>query len=116
MITLSATGTPHLLTFTSNLSPVNANLARLLFAQASNSPAVQVIQQNTATKKLYTFAVKPGTPLDANRPAGDYTVEINEGTTTLVSSMLLHLFSQSATLLYAVGQASNNPPTLRAER
>jgi len=67
-------------------------------------------------KKLYAYAVKPGAPLDANRPAGDYTVEINEGTTTLVSSMLLHLFSQSATLLYAVGQASNNPPTLRAER
>jgi Domain of unknown function (DUF4397) len=108
VIALSETGTPTLLTFTNNLSPVAANLGRLLFAQAADSPAVQLILENTATKKLYTYAVKPGAMLDANLPAGNYTVEINQGTTTLVASTPLNLVSQSVTLLYTVGQAQNN--------
>jgi hypothetical protein len=83
-------------------------MARLLFAQAANSPAVQLILQNTATKKLYTFAVNPGALLDVNLPAGGYTIEVNQGTTTLVASTPLNLFSQSAILLYAIGQASND--------
>lgn len=108
VITLNENGQPTLLTFTNNLSPVYANTARILLAQAADSPAVQVILQNTATLKLYTFAVKPGALLDAGLPAGHYTVEINQGTTTLVSSTPLDLDSQSATLLYTVGQASND--------
>jgi hypothetical protein len=83
-------------------------MARLLFAQAANSPALQVILQNTTTKKLYTYAVNPDTLLDVNLPADDYTIEINQGTTTLVASTPLRLFSQSANLLYAIGQASND--------
>jgi hypothetical protein len=99
------------LTFTNNFTPVAANTGRLLFALAANSPAVQVILENTATKKLYVYAVKPGALLNATLPSGNYTVEINQGTTTLVASTLV-LDSQSVDLLYAVGQASNNTVVL----
>jgi hypothetical protein len=108
VLTLNDEGKPTLLTFTNNLSPLAPNMARLLFAQASNSPVLQVILQNTTAKKLYTYAVNPDALLDVNLPAGDYTIEINQGTTTLVASTPLRLFSQSANLLYAVGQASND--------
>jgi hypothetical protein len=111
VLTLNDEGTPTLLTFTNNLKPVAANTGRLLFALGANSPAVQVILENTATKKLYVFAVKPGALLDVTLPSGDYTVEINQGTTTLVASTL-GLDSQSVSLLYAVGQASNNTVAL----
>jgi hypothetical protein len=113
VMTLSATGTPTLLTFTNPLTPVTPNMGRVLFAQAANAPALQVILQNTSTMKLYTFAVKPGALLDAGLPAGSYTIEINQGTTTLVPSTPLNLFSQSVTLLYAVGETSNNTVTLQ---
>jgi len=112
VIALNESGTPTLLTFTNNLAPVAANTARVLFAQAANAPELQLILQNTATKKEYAYAVKPGALLTVNLPAGDYTVEVNEGTTTLVSSTPLRLFSQSANLLYTLGQASNNTVVL----
>jgi len=115
VMTLSDTGTPTLLTFTNRLSPVSENRGRILFAHAADAPAVQVILQNTATMKLYTYAVKPGALLDVGLPAGSYTVEINQGTTTLVPSTPLNLFSQSVTLLYAVGEASNNTVTLQTK-
>jgi hypothetical protein len=108
VLTLDAAGAPALLTFTNNLAPVPANMARVLFTHVANAPALQLILQNTATMKLYTFAVKPGALLDVNLPAGNYTVEVNQGTTTLVVSTPLNLYAQSATLLYAAGQASNN--------
>ena len=108
VLTLNEEGKPTLLTFKNTLSPVAANMARLLFVQAANSPALQVILQNTTTKKLHTYAVNPDALLDVNLPAGDYTIEINQGTTTLVASTPLRLFSQSANLLYAIGQASND--------
>lgn len=112
VIALNADGVPTLLTFTNDLSPVTANSARLLFAQAANSPAVQVILQNTETKKLYTYSVNRGGLLDVNLPAGVYSVEINQGTTTLATQAQLFLDSQSATLLYAIGQASNDTVVL----
>ncbi|MGA2347807.1 MAG: DUF4397 domain-containing protein [Candidatus Sulfotelmatobacter sp.] len=111
VLTLNDDGTPKLLTFTNNLTPVVANTGRLLFALGANSPAVQVILENTATKKLYVYAVKPGALLDVTLPSGDYTVEINQGTTTLAASTL-GLDSQSVDLLYAIGQASNNTVVL----
>jgi hypothetical protein len=111
VIALNAAGTPVLRTFTNNLSPVAANFSRLLFAQAANSPAVQVILQNSTTKKSYTYTVNPGGLLDVNLPAGYYTIEINEGATTLTSSPIV-LDSQAATLLYAIGEASNNTVVL----
>jgi len=114
VLTLNQDGTPTLLTCKNNLTPVAANTARLLFAQAANSLAVQVILQNTATKKLYTYAVNPGALLDVTLPAGVYTVEVNEGTTTLVPSTTVFLDSQSAALLYAIGQASNNTVVLES--
>jgi hypothetical protein len=103
------------LTFENNLSPVPANMARVLFANAADSPAVQVILQNTTTKKLYTYAVNREALLDVNLPAGSYTAEINEGTSTLVPSTFLNLYAQSATLLYAVGQVKNHTVILETK-
>lgn len=109
---LSSTGTPTLSTFTNKFGAVAANAGRILFALAADSPAVQVILENTSTQKLYTYAVNPGALLNESLPAGNYTVEVNEGTTTLVPSTGLALYSQSVTLLYGVGEASNNTVTL----
>ena len=114
VMALDASGTPTLLTFVNNFTPVTAGASRILFAQAADSPAVQLILQNTATNKLYTYVVEPGALLDANLPAGDYAVEINQGTTTLVASTRISLSSQSVTLLYAIGQASNNTVILES--
>ncbi len=112
VLTLNEDGTPTLLTFTNDLSAVTAGMGRVLFAQAAGGPAVQVILQNTTTKKQYTYSVKPGALLQAELPAGDYTVEINQGTTNLVASTFLALDSQSVNLLYAVGQVANNTVAL----
>ncbi len=112
VVALSQTGTPTLLTFTNRFSVVNANTGRILFAQAADAPAVQVIVQNTTTMKSYTYTVNPGALLNATLPAGSYTVGINQGTTALVPPTALTVFSQSASLLYAVGQASNNTVNL----
>jgi len=108
VLALDDAGTPTLLTFTNDLSAVATGVARVLFAQAAGAPAVQVTLQNTTTKNVYTYSVKPGTLLEANLPAGNYTVEINQGTTTLVASTFLSLDAQSVDLLYAVGQVANN--------
>jgi hypothetical protein len=109
---LDDAGTPTLFTFTNTLTPVAANMARLLFAYAADGPAVQVIVQNTTTKKLYTYTVRPGAQLDVNLPAGNYTVAVKEGATTLVAAAPLTLFSQSVNLLYGIGQAKNNTVVL----
>lgn len=109
---LSDSGTPTLLTFTNNFSTVSANNARILFALAADSASVQVVLQNTATKKQYTYSVKSDTLLIATLPAGNYTIEVNQGTITLVPSTAIDLFSQSATLFFATGEASNNTVNL----
>ena len=105
---LDSTGTPTLVTFTNNLTAVPANGSRLLFTQTVSSTTVQVTLENLSTKKLSTYNVKPGALLDLNVPAGSYTVSVSQGTTTLVESTAEFLSSQSVTLLYAIGQASNN--------
>jgi hypothetical protein len=115
VIALSQTGTPTLLTVTNVFSAVPANMGRVLFAQAADSPAVQLILENTATSKLYTYSVNPGALLNVTLPSGNYTVEINQGTTTLVASTPINLSSQSVALLFAVGQASNNSVTLETK-
>jgi len=110
---LNDTGTPVLLTFTNNFSPVNANMGRILLAQAAKAGPVQVILQNTATMKSYSYTVNRGALLDVSLPAGTYSLEVKLGTTTLVGSTFLNLYSQSATLLYTVGQASNDTVVLQ---
>jgi hypothetical protein len=112
---LNDSGAPSLLEFTNNFSAVNANNARILFALAADSASVQVVLQNTTTKKQYTYSVKSGALLNATLPSGSYTVEVNQGTTTLVQSTSVDLFSQSATLLFATGEASNNTVTLQVK-
>ena len=112
VVALSQTGSPTLMTFTNKFSAVTANFARVLLAEAVDAPAVQVILQNKTTLKLYTYPVAPGALLDVTLPADEYTVEINQGTTTLVSSSPFTLNSQSVLLLYPIGEASNNTVTL----
>ena len=112
VVALSQTGSPTLLTFTNKFSAVTENFGRILLAQAVDAPAIQVILQNKTTMKLYTYAVDPGTLLDLSLPADEYAVEINQGTTTLVSSTTFTLNSQSVLLLYPIGEASNNTVTL----
>lgn len=107
VIALDSTGTPTLVTFTNNLTAVPANGSRLLFTQTVSSTTVQVTVENLSTKKLSTYNVKPGALLDLNVPAGSYTVSVSQGTTTLVESTAEFLGSQSVTLFYAVGEASN---------
>ena len=110
---LNGSGAPALLTFTNNFSTIAANNARFLFALAADSSTVQVVFQNTTTKKQYTYSVKADALLVATLPSGNYTVEVNQGTTTLVPSTSVDLFSQSATLLFATGEASNNTVNLQ---
>ena len=105
---LNESGIPTLLTFTNDLTPVAANSARVLFAYAAAGPAVQVVLQNTSTQKVSTYTVNPGAQLEAELPAGNYTVAVNEGTTTLVPAANITLSSQSVNLLYGIGQATNN--------
>jgi|SRR5579863_4107598 len=112
VITLDAQGKPALLTFVNNLTPVAAGMSRVLFAQSADAPALQLVLQDTKTMKVYKFTVNPGALLNVTLPEGTYTAEINQGTTTLVTPTLVDLSSQSATLIYALGQASNNTVSL----
>lgn len=112
VVALSQTASPTLMTFANKFSAVTANFARVLLAEAVDAPAVQVILQNKTTLKLYTYAVEPGALLDVTLPVDEYTVEINQGTTTLVSSSTFTLNSQSVLLLYPLGEASNSTVTL----
>jgi hypothetical protein len=112
---LDSTGAPALTTFSNSFTAVPSGNARISFALAADSPAVQVILENTTTQKLYTYTANPGTLLNETLPAGNYTVEVNEGTTTLVAATPVSLFSQSVTLLFATGEASNNTVTLETK-
>lgn len=112
VITLNKSGEPTLLTFTNNLAAVSANNCRVLFALAANSAAVQVVLEDSSTSKTYSYTVNPGGLLDVAVPAGLYSIQIKQGTTTLAANGMLFLDSQSVTLLYALGQASNNTVVL----
>ena len=65
-------------------------------------PTVQVILENKTTPKTYTYEVNSGALLAVNLPADQYSVQVNQGTTTLVSTSLFTLNSQTVLLLYAV--------------
>src|SRR5579872_210142 len=112
---LSQSGTPTLMTFTNNFASITAGNARIQFAQAADAAEVQVVLQNTATLKTYTYNVNPGALLGETLPSGNYTVEIQEGSTVLVPSTSIVLDSQSVTLMYAVGEASNNTVNLETK-
>jgi Domain of unknown function (DUF4397) len=115
VVALGSGGTLTLDTFTNKFTPVAANTGRILFALAAESPAAQVILENTSTKKLYTYSVAAGSLLNVTLPAGTYSVEVNEGTTTIVASTTIELYSQSASMLFAVGEASNDTVTLETK-
>ena len=110
---LSSSGAPELTKFTNNFSTVSTNTARIEFALAADSAAVQVTFQNTSTQKTYKYSANPGELLIEILPAGSYTVSVSQGTSTLVPSTALGLSSQSATLLFATGEARNNTVNLQ---
>jgi|SRR5579871_5689663 len=114
VIALGQTGSPTLLTFNNKFSSVTAGMGRVLFAQAADAPEVQVIFENTKTKITSTYMVKPGALLSVSLPAGIYSVTVNEGA-NLISSATVVLSSQSATMLFAVGEASNNSVILETK-
>jgi hypothetical protein len=115
VLTLNSTEAPALETFKNLFSPVTAGYARISFALAADSSAVQVVFQNTSTKQMYTYTANPGVLLNESLPAGDYTVTVTQGTTTLVASLPLTLYSQSVEMLIATGEASNNTVTLQTK-
>ena len=108
VFTMSSTGAATLETFINSFKPVTSGDGRVLFALAANSSAVQVVLENTATQKSYKYTVNPGALLNASVPWGNYTIEVTEGSTTLVPSTNLTLSAQSVTMVFAVGEASNN--------
>jgi Domain of unknown function (DUF4397) len=114
VLALASGGTPTLDTFTNKFTPVAANSGRILFALAADSPAVQVILENTTTKKLYTYSVNPGSLLNVTLPSGTYALEVNQATTTIASTTF-DLYSQAATMVFAVGQASNGTVNLETK-
>jgi hypothetical protein len=114
VITLNASGEPVILTFANTLAPVAADTAHIVLEQAAVSSAVQVTLQNTTTQKVYTYTVNRGGVLNATVPAGFYNIEIQQGTTTLVASTPVNLYSQSTTLFYTMGQAANNSVILES--
>ena len=59
----------------------------------------------------FTYTVNPGALLSES-PAGTYTVVVIDGGTNLIPSTTVGLSSQTATLLYAIGEASNSTVTL----
>jgi hypothetical protein len=112
---LDSSGAPTLQTFTNNFDAVPADYSRISFVLAADSPAVQVILQNKSTQKLYTYSANPGTLLNEVLPAGNYTIEVNEGTTTLVASSSLTLPSQSVVMIFADGKQSNGTVSLQTK-
>jgi len=96
-VPMDGMGAPALSTFTNNFSVVAPDNGRILFALSADSPAVQATVENTST-------------LNVTLLAG--TVEVKEGTSTLVPSTNVVLYSQSVTLLYAIEEASNSTVTL----
>jgi hypothetical protein len=112
VMALDDAGKPTLLTFTNNLTPVAANSARVLFAHAAGTSPVQVVLQNTSTQKASTYTVNPSSLLDVSLPAGNYTVAVNQGTTSLIPATNITLFSQSVNLLYGIGQVQNSSVVL----
>jgi hypothetical protein len=115
VLALDSTGSPTLMTFTNNFSVITPNSARLSFALAADSPAVEVILENIGTKKTYTYSANPGTLINEPLPAGSYTIQVNQGTTVLVPATGLTLYSQSAAMIVATGEAANNTVTLQTK-
>jgi Domain of unknown function (DUF4397) len=112
VVALNQAKAPTLLTFTNNFAAVAAGNVRVLLAQAVDAPTLTVLLQNKTTLKTNTYTVESGALRDVTLPAAEYSVTVLQGTTTLVSSALFSLDSQSVLLLYAVGGASNGTVTL----
>jgi hypothetical protein len=66
-------------------------------------------QLNITNPKTFTMTADPGKEGTLTIPSGTYRVEVTlDGSTTVLPSETLSVSRQSATFIYAVGQATNN--------
>jgi Domain of unknown function (DUF4397) len=103
-------GVPALLRFTDNLSPLAPGKARFVFTQAADAPAFQATLTHLDVKSPQTFTVTagPGKQTVISMPAGTYEVQLTAaGSTTVLGSEEIGLADQSATFVYAAGEAAN---------
>jgi hypothetical protein len=104
-------GQPALLDFTDNLSPVTPGKARFVFVNSADAPALQatLTQLYVKNPKTFTLTANPDTQAPSIVPAGTYLVQVvAAGSTTVLASEQIGLADQSATFVYAAGQAANN--------
>jgi hypothetical protein len=104
-------GQTTLLQFTDNLSPVLPGNARFVFAQSADAPALQatLTQLYVKNPQTFTLTANPGAQQWVGVPAGTYLVNVVvAGDTTVLASQQIGLADQSATFVYAAGEAANN--------
>jgi hypothetical protein len=104
---LDEKGHPTVLTFVNNFAPVAEGKARIILTNAGDAPVLQVTLQSITSKQKFTYTVNPGGKTVATLPADNYDIEVESNGTVLVPLQPLTLPSLSATLVYAVGSASN---------
>ena len=68
---------------------------------------LQVTLQSVTTKQKFIYIVNSGGRPVAALPADVYSIEVESNGTVLVPPQILNLPSLCATLIYAVGSASN---------
>jgi hypothetical protein len=103
-------GSPTLLQFTNNVSSVAADKARFVLSHAADAGELlaTLTQQNVTNPKTFTMTADPGKQGTITIPSGTYLVEVTlDGSTTVFASETISVGGQSATFLYAVGEAAN---------
>jgi len=106
-----SSGQPTLFQFTDNLSPVPAGKARFVLSHAADAGELlaTLTQLDVANPKTFTMTANPGKEGTLTVPSGTYQVEVTlDGTTTYLTSETISVGRQSATFIYAVGEAANN--------
>ena len=106
-----SSGQPTLLQFTDNLSSVPAGKARFVLSHAADAGELlaTLTQLDVANPKTFTMTANPGKEGTLTVPSGTYQVEVTlDGTTTYLTSETISVGRQSATFIYAVGEAANN--------
>jgi len=103
-------GQPELLQFANNLTPVPAGSARFVFVQSAEAPALQatLTQVNVKSPQTFTVTAQPDAQAAIYVPAGEYLVQVTANdSTTVLASEEIGLPDQSASFVYATGEAAN---------
>jgi hypothetical protein len=105
-----STGTPTLLRFSDNLSPVAAGKARFVLTDAAEGGELlaTLTQLGVANPVSFTVTADPGKEGAITVPAGTYVVQVVlDGTTTVLASETIALPNLSTTFTYAAGEVAN---------